>query len=185
MYRFPTDIFIPSKSYEFRLNLCLESNFYENFSITKNIKASKIGTMKIRFAIWSIIIKRNLFLNTLQISTRIRSFFLVVPYGESSARAFVITIGGVNIAIQLHRKSSNQHKDITERYVLVHIFRKPLHNNGIDEWITIRAPWRPHGRAKFLHKFAWSHHRQCQSQWIARNRVTKLTRRLSENWFVR
>lgn len=114
-----------------------------------------------------------------QISTRIRPFFLVVPYGESSARALVITIGGVNVAIQLHRKSPDQHKDITQRYVLVHVFGKHLHNNGIYERVTIRARWRPHGRAKFLHRFARSRHRQCQSHWIAwRNRVTKLTRRL-------
>lgn len=132
--------------------------------------------------IWSIIIKRSLFLNTLQISTRIRPFFLLVPYGKSSARALVITIGGVNVAIQLHRKSSNEHKDITERYVLVHVFGTLLHNivyNGIHERVTIRARWHPYGRAKFLHRFARSRHSQCQSQWIARrNRVTKLTRRL-------
>lgn len=51
MYRFPIDSFIPSKSYEFRLNHCLESNFYENFfNHEKYKKRLKLEQWKFVFA---------------------------------------------------------------------------------------------------------------------------------------
>ncbi|XP_046143236.1 tachykinin-like peptides receptor 99D isoform X5 [Osmia bicornis bicornis] len=51
-----------------------------------------------------------------RISTRIRSLFLLVSRGERASRALVIAIRSANISLQLHRKPSNAHPDITERH---------------------------------------------------------------------
>lgn len=122
--------------------------------------------------------------SVLQISARICPLFLLVSDGTGCRRALVITFRSVNVSIQLHRKSSNQHQDITERYVYVflHTLGTSLHHivHNIHERVTLRTRRRPHGCTKFLHRFARLHRyqrrpwrNQCRRE--SRDVVTKST----------
>lgn len=98
----------------------------------------------------------------MQISPRICPLFLLVSDGTGSRGALLVTFRSVNVSIQLHRKPSNQHQDITERYVFLHTLGTSLHHivHNIHERVTLRTRRRPHGCTKFLHRFARLHRYQ-------------------------
>lgn len=63
-----------------------------------------------------------------QISPWLRSILLLVSVGADYGRAILITLGGRDISVQLHRKSRHAHQNIAERYVLVHALGAHLHH---------------------------------------------------------
>lgn len=120
----------------------------------------------------------------LQIPTWIRTFLLLVSHGTRASWAFAVTIRSPDVSIQLHWKSSIEHQNITERYVLVHILGTSLRHidNNIHERVTFRARRHLHGRTKFLHRLARPQRHRRRRWWyqcrrLPRDVVTKSKRR--------